>query len=161
MFARALFLLFCGSLVAAAADTPDLSSVICTLDDGQQVSVRYANSAPGEKISNGKIWSPGSTPMLLFTTANLTLANTQIAPGAYSMFVIPGSSHWTLVVNKNVTPGAKYEEQQDLVRASMEIGQISQPLRQLDISLGHMGAKTCSFRISFGKVGAFVDFKEQ
>jgi len=161
MLARALCLVLFASLVAAAEETPESNSVTCTLDDGQQLSVRYANAAPGEKLTNGKIWTPGGVPMFFFTTANVTLANTQIQPGAYSMYTIPASNRWTLIVNKNVTPGSKYEEQQDLVRAPMEVGQISQPLKQLDVSFGHMGPKLCSFRISFGKVGAFADFKEQ
>ena len=161
MLPRALCLALFASLLAAAADSPESASTSCTLDDGQQLSVRYSPAAPGEKLSNGKIWTPGGVPMFLFSTAVFTLGNTPIPPGAYSMYVIPGNDHWTLIVNKNVTAGTKYDEHQDLVRAPMEVGQISQPLKQLDISFGHMGPKLCSLRISLNKVGAFTDFKEQ
>jgi hypothetical protein len=161
MLPRALCLVLFASLLAAAADNPEPSSVTCTLDDGQQLSVRYAPVATGEKLSNGKLWTPGGAPMLLFTTATFTLENTQIPAGAYSMYVIPGNDRWTLIVNKNVTAGSKYDEHQDLVRAPMEVGQISQPLKQLDLSFARMGPKLCNFRIYFGKVGAFADFKEQ
>jgi hypothetical protein len=161
MLARALCLVLCASVLASAADSPEPATTSCNLDDGQQLSVRYSPIANAEKLPNGKLWTPGGTPMLLFATANFTLANTQIAPGAYSMYVIPGNDHWTLVINKNVTAGAKYDEHQDLVRAPMDVGQLSQPMKQLDVSFGHTGAKVCGFRIYSGKVGAFVDFKEQ
>jgi len=161
MLARALCMILFSSLLAAAADNPETASTSCTVEDGQQLSVRYPVTTAAEKLSNGKLWPQSGSPMLLFSTANFNLANTQIPPGAYSMYVIPGGNHWTLIVNKNVTAGSQYDEHQDLVRAPMDVGQISQPLKQLDISFAHTGPKLCGFRIYSGKVGAFVDFKEQ
>ena len=160
MLPRALCLALFASLLAVAADDSQ-TSTSCTVDDGQQLSVRYSTAAAEEKVSNGKLWPSSGSPMLLFSTANFDLANTQIPPGAYSMYVIPGGNHWTLIVNKNVTAGSPYDEHQDLVRAPMEVGQISQPMKQLDISFAHSAPKVCGFRIYAGKTGAFVDFKEQ
>ena len=36
------------------------------------------------------------------------------------MYLIPGEDEWTLVINKNVTAGSKYDEGDDLVRAPMQ-----------------------------------------
>lgn len=147
---------------ADQASAPEPATTSCSLEDDQQISVRYLPIASNsEKLSNGKPWAPGGTPMLLFTTATFTLNNTPIPAGAFSLYVIPGNDHWTLVVNKNVTAGSKYDEHQDLARGPMEVGQISGGVPKLDVAFGRMGAKVCSLRIYFGKVGASGDFKEQ
>ena len=99
--------------------------------------------------------------MLLFTQAELTLAKTAIPVGAYSMFVIPGKNSWTLIVNKNVTAGSKYDETQDLVRAPMETGQLSSPEKEFSVIFGHMAAKQCSMRFYYGKTGAWTEFMEK
>jgi hypothetical protein len=150
------------ALAADQAPAPEPATASCTLDDDQQISIRYPPIAStGEKLPNGKPWAPGGAPMLLFTTSTFILNNTPIPAGAFSLYVIPGTDHWTLVVNKNVAAGSKYDEHQDLARAPMEIGQVSGGVPKLDVAFARMGAKVCGLRIYFGKVGASGEFKEQ
>jgi hypothetical protein len=110
-----------------------------------------------EKIQNGKPWSPGGVPMTLFTEAPLSLASSQIPIGAYSLFPIPAHGNWTLVVNKNVTPGAAYDEKQDIARGPMETAQVDQPSETLEVAFAHVGSR-CSLRIYLGKSASFADF---
>jgi Protein of unknown function (DUF2911) len=134
------------------------SSTSCTLDDGRQVYVRYNPVASNkEKMSNGKPWMPGGVPMTLFTEAQLTLGSSLIPVGAYTVYPIPEKNHWTLVVNKNVTPGAAYDEKQDVARGAMETAQVPQPSDALEVAFAHVGSK-CSIRIYYGKNAAFADF---
>lgn len=153
------------TVFAHAADqtpAPEPATASCTLEDEQQISIRYTPVAStSEKLSNGKPWAPGGTPMLLFTTSTFIFNNTAIPAGAFSLYVIPGNDHWTLVVNKNVTAGSKYDEHQDLARGPMEIGQVSGGVPKLDVAFAHMGPKLCNLRIYYGKVGAVGEFKEQ
>lgn len=134
------------------------ATTTCNLDDGRQVYVRYdpiPNSK--EKISNGKPWAPGGVPMTLFTEAQLTLNHSLIPIGAYTLYPIPARGNWTLVVNKNVTPGAAYDEKQDVARGPMESAQVDQPSDSLEVAFAHVGP-TCSLRIYIGKTASFADF---
>lgn len=141
-----------------AAQSGSQSTTTCNLDDGRQVYVRYnAISSKSEKVANGKPWSPGGTPMTLFTEAPLTLGSSSIPLGAYSLYPIPARDHWTLVVNKNVTPGAAYDEKQDIARAPMETAQVDTPSDALEVAFAHVGVK-CTLRIYVGKTASFVDF---
>jgi hypothetical protein len=143
--------------VAQSGGAPS-STTTCNLDDGRQVYVRYnpvANSK--EKIPNGKPWSPGGAPMTLFTEAQLSLGSSLIPIGAYTVYPIPAKDHWTLVVNKNVTPGAAYDEKQDIARAPMETAQVAQPSDALEVAFAHVGAR-CTLRVYIGKTASFVDF---
>jgi hypothetical protein len=145
-------------LVAQQSADPPSSTTTCNLDDGRQVYIRYNPVASSkEKIANGKPWTPGGTPMTLFTEAQLSLGSSMIPIGAYTVYPIPGRDHWTLAVNKNVNAGAAYDEKQDLARAPMETAQIPQPSDALEVAFAHVGPR-CTLRIYFGKSASFADF---
>ena len=64
--------------------------------------------------------------MILFSQTTLIINKVEIAPGAYSLWLVPDKKNWTLVVNKNVKADSAYDPAQDLVREPMEIGQLPQ-----------------------------------
>jgi len=143
--------------ISAQAGNPPTSTTTCNLEDGRQVYIRYNPVTTKEKIANGKPWSPGGTPMTLFTEAQLTLGSSTIPIGAYTVYPIPARDHWTLVVNKNVTPGAAYDEKQDIARTTMETDQVPQANETLEVAFAHVGAR-CTLRIYIGKTASFADF---
>jgi hypothetical protein len=77
------------------------------------------------------------------------------------MYVIPHRGNWTLILNKNVSEGSKYDEHQDLSRAEMQMGQLSQPNQQFSVFFGHVAPKQCNMRMYYGKTGTWVEFKEK
>jgi len=145
-------------LLCAQSSKEPSSTTTCNLDDGRQVYMRYnAVNARQEKPANGKPWAPGGSPMTLFTEAQLSLASSVIPVGAYAVYAIPAKGNWTLVVNKNVTPGAAYDQKQDIARAPMETAQIDQASDALEVAFAHVGAR-CTLRIYMGKSASFADF---
>lgn len=132
----------------------------CTFEDGKQISLQYI-AAKGEVPRNGKLWEPGGSAMVLFASAALNLGGRAIEPGAYTVYTIPDKKQWTLIVNKNVTAGSKYDASQDLAHAPMDTGEIDHPVKELQVSFAHMAPKLCSLRMYIGKIGAFADIKEQ
>jgi hypothetical protein len=143
--------------LAAQSGGASSSTTTCNLDDGRQVYVRYNAVSNKEKPTNGKPWAPGGAPMTLFTEAQLSLGSSVIPIGAYSLYPIPAKDHWTLVVNKNVTAGAAYDEKQDIARAPMETAQADQASAALEVAFAHVGAR-CTLRIYAGKSASFADF---
>jgi Protein of unknown function (DUF2911) len=142
----------------AAQSGGGTTSTTCALEDGREVRLDYrAVSMKQEKIQNGKPWAPGGVPMTLFTSAQLTLGSSLIPLGAYTVYPIPARGNWTLAVNKNVTPGAAYDEKQDVARAPMETAQVEQPSETLEVAFAHVGER-CTLRIYIGKAASFVDF---
>ncbi|HXJ89906.1 MAG TPA: DUF2911 domain-containing protein [Candidatus Binatia bacterium] len=137
------------------------SSATCTFQDGKQLSVQHEKIPPIKKVdlSSGKLWTPGEKPMVLFTQADLNVGHSEIPVGAYSLYFIPGKDHWTLVVNKGVEKG-QYEQQQDLVRVAMDVGQLSTP-EQFSLLFAHVAPKQCNLRIYEGKTGAWAEFHEK
>lgn len=151
-------ILFLPTLTAIGWAQSDASTASCNLDDGRQVYIRYnAVTAKNDKVPNGKPWTPGGTPMTLFTEAPLAFGGVTIPLGAYTVYPIPEKGKWTLAVNKNVTPGAPYDEKQDLARSQMETDQVSDAADTLEVAFAHYNTK-CTLRIYFGKVASFADF---
>jgi hypothetical protein len=143
--------------LAAQSGGAPTATTTCNLEDGRQVYVRYNPVSNKEKITNGKPWTPGGAPMTLFTEAQLTLGSSLIPIGAYNVYPIPARDHWTLVVNKNVTAGAAYDDKQDIARTAMETAQVAQPSDALEVAFAHVGAR-CTLRIYIGKTASFADF---
>ncbi len=150
-----LFLLALAA-VCSAQQAETSSTASCNLDDGRQVYIRYNPVSAKDKAPNGKPWTPGGAPMTLFTEAQLTLSGSTIPIGAYTVYPIP-AKQWTLVVNKNVAPGAAYDDKQDIARATMETDQVSEASEALEVAFAHVGEK-CTLRIYFGKTASFVPF---
>jgi hypothetical protein len=148
-----IFLLVIGSAATAFGQ----AQTYCNFTDGNEVTIQY-NPTVKEEPRNGRVWAPGIT---LYVQTPLTLGGTGIPLGAYTIYLTPDKKAWTLTVNKNVTAGAPYNSAQDVAHAPMEIGEIPEPTKQLQLSFAHMAPKQCSLRVYYQKTGAFVDFMEQ
>jgi DUF2911 family protein len=140
------------------AQSANSAAAVCNLEDGRQVRINYTPvSAKSDKPSNGRPWAPGGSPMTLFTEAPLSFGGATIPLGAFAVYPIPGKDKWSLVVNKNVTPGAGYDDKQDIARVSMETDPLPDAAPALEVAFAHYGPK-CTLRIYFGKIAAFGDF---
>jgi Protein of unknown function (DUF2911) len=146
-----------------AASTAKRAEAVCTFADGKQIKVEY-NSPPAkreEDFHEGKLWEPGGSPMFLFTSTPLTLGSSVIPDGAYSLYVIPAKQNWTLVVNRNVTAGSKYDGKQDLVRVPMPLGETNETSKQPRVAFAQVGPKQCNLRLYYEKVGTWAEFRER
>ena len=151
------------SKLAAQQPASDSESTICAFEDGRQITARYTPvpTAKAEGPPVGKVLSPGGSAMTFFTETDLVLGQTTIPTGAYTMYVLPAKKEWTLIVSKNTAVDAKYDDKQDLVRAPMEIGQLSNPAEKLSLYFGHTGQKKCEINIDYGKTRGWATFQEK
>ena len=141
---------------------PETEAAVCTFEDSKQLSVRYVPAPAGKKqtLPLGKVWLPGGSPLTWFGETAVAAGNSTVPLGAYNIYIIPGKSEWTLVVSKNVAHPASYDEKQDLVRAPMQIGELSDAAPQLSVYFGHLSASECDLRLDYGKTRAWIVFKE-
>jgi len=156
-------LLSCAPVSLLGEDSsPESKTVACTFQDGKEMSVRYdPNGAPKkDSLPVGELWPASGSPMYLFTQTELSIGDSIVPVGAYGMYVIPGKKNWILVINRAVAAGSSYDQQQDLLRAPMEIGHFSES-QPLEVALGHVAPQQCNLRIYFGKTGAWTEFKEK
>lgn len=156
-----LFLL--GRAVYAQTENTSLAEMAaCTFSDEKDLSLRYDHTAaPKKDLTFGKVWAPNDVPLALFTSTPLVIGKTDVPVGAYTIYFIPDKNAWTIIVSKNVTAGAKYDESQDLARAPMEVEKLPAAADQLSIYFGHIAPKICNMRLDYGKVRVSTNFTEK
>jgi hypothetical protein len=161
--------LFCNLLLASPLGAfqsglnADNETAVCTFEDGKQVTARYDPIPIGHSDNPpiGKILTPGGAAMTFFAETDIVVGNTNIPPGGYTMYVLPGKKEWTLIISKNVKVDAKYDEKLDIARAAMETGQLSNPADKFSVYFGHTGLKKCEVDIDYGKTRGWVEFKQK
>src|SRR5581483_1760213 len=144
-------------MVSATSLFAQDAQTYCNFSDDNQITIRYQPTVK-EEPRNGRVWGPGIT---LYVQVPVLLGNSEIPLGAYSIYLIPDKKNWTAIVNKNVTAGAAYDSSKDVARAPMEVGEIPQPTKELQLSFAHMAPKECSLRVYYQKTGAFVSLIEK
>ena len=150
-----------------AQDGAPTATATCNFNEDQQLVIQYQpvtitlKKSLSDQVPFGKPWAPGGKPMTLFTNTPIQLASTTLPIGAYTMFVVPDSKQWTLIVSKSTDMSGKYDPNQDLVRVAMESGELPTPEASLTASLGHIAASQCNLRIDLAKQGHFTEFKQR
>jgi hypothetical protein len=148
-----------GGLLAAAQSTPEQTAV-CRFEDGKAITIRYTRSHEPQEPRTGVVWAPGGRPMVLLSETTLQVGTAILPVGAYSLYLVPNQARWELVVNKNVSAG-EYEQEADVVRVPMDSGQLSSPVPELSVALGHVAPGQCNLRIYFKKQGMWAEIHEK
>src|SRR5208283_1699428 len=151
-----------------AQDSSSIAATTCNFDADKQlmaeyqpISVNAKKPIFGREIPAGKVWAPGGKPMTLFTNTPVEIGGQQLAAGAYTMFVIPTTKQWMLIVSKSTDMSGKYDEKMDVVRVPMESGELPAPEPQLKVSFAHVAPDQCSLRLDIASMGNSAIFKQR
>lgn len=151
------------ALLLAAVTSPTAvaqeSSSTCMFESGKGVRVQYTPSK--NKLQNGKVWTPGDSPFVLFTDTPVSVGDTQLPIGAYGLYVIPGKQKWTLIVNKDGKGAAEYNKSQDAAQTTMDFGELSHAVEQTKVVLGRLKPGQCTIQIYAGNKMAWGEIYEK
>lgn len=164
---RTLLTLCLSSLVGIGAllgqnSVAQSTTSTCTLSDGKQMTIRYNSVSVDEsKVRDGQVWAPGGKPPILFTQTPMNASGSEIPVGAFSLYLLPASKNWTLIVNKNVTQGSAYDQKMDLARIPLQMGEVSENNKELKLILVHAAPQQCNIRVYWAKKAGWAEFKEE
>lgn len=125
---------------------------------GKTITITYGRPyMKGRKIYGGlvpfdKVWRTGADEATTFTTdGDLMLGSLHVPAGTYALFTIPGTSEWTVILNKvSKTWGAfDYEKNkaEDLGQLKAKTKTIAAPVEQLTIAVEPAGGKKATLSI--------------
>jgi hypothetical protein len=167
----ALLLLCCvvtlSGVAALAQDDASGASATCNFDEDKQLVVEYQHVPISSKkpisaqVPFGKVWAPGGKAMTLFTNTPIQIGSRTLPIGAYTLFLIPNSKQWTLIVSKSTDTSGAYDQQQDLVRVPMDSGELPSPEGNLSVSFAHVSPQQCNIRVDLDKFGHFASIHQQ
>jgi len=115
---------------------------VIRIDYGQpHLRGRTAFGANGVQAFD-KVWRTGANMSTQLTTdVDLTLGNTFIPAGTYSLYTVPSEHGWKLIVNKQTRQwGTEYDSTQDLARIDLTSRTLRDPIESFTIWLIPAGA---------------------
>ena len=67
-------------------------------------SSRSRTMIGGENVPYGKLWRTGANePTMIHTSVPLTIAGVAVPAGSYSLYTVPDSAEWVIIVNRSIT----------------------------------------------------------
>lgn len=163
-----LLLVLFALLPCAAVGQDADSTATCSFDADKELTVGYQRVSfnlkrqpLGREIPYGKAWAPGGKPLTLFTNSAVEVGGKILPVGAYTMFVSPAQKQWTLIISKSTDLTGKYDEQQDLVRVTMESGELPEPEPELSVAFVHAAPGQCNLRLGLAKTGNWAVFQKK
>jgi hypothetical protein len=167
--------LICFSFYQAAAQ--ELRLKIPAASPGQRIeqdfglgtiSVKYYRpNTKGRKIFGGiepygVVWRTGANNATVITlTDTVDIEGHTLAPGAYSLFSIPGADEWTIIFNKNTAQwGAyAYDEKQDLLRFKVKPVRLAAKVETLTIQFANVSQDDGVLQILWENTGINLRLK--
>ena len=141
----------------------------CALPDGTTITVDYSSPRmKGRKIYGGivpygEVWRAVANEATTFVTkANLKVEGTDVPAGSYTMFAIPGTEKWTLIISKKTKEwGTNYPGPgEDLARIEMKVSKLPAPVENFTIAFEKGGAG-CAMRLDWETTRASVAIEEK
>lgn len=141
-------------------------SVQCKFPDGNEAKVTYLSAKLagrrifGAAVPYGRVWETGTgKPTTLSTSTNLIIGGKNVPAGTYTIFTIPETSKWTLIVNKRTTDlGMPYGyESTELTRIDLMVRTLASPLEEFSIEFDQRrGGCVLNFRWENTEASALV-----
>jgi hypothetical protein len=155
------FLVSKEALVPSPRDSSEL------ILNGKRLSVDYGRpSMRGRKIMGsvvpyGKVWRTGANAATGFTTqADLILWNIKLSHGSYTLYALPSSKQWKLIISKQTGQwGTVYNEKLDIARIPLKKKTLAHPVEKFTIVLERTSDKSGVMKLSWEKTQLSVDFQ--
>ncbi|HET8865925.1 MAG TPA: DUF2911 domain-containing protein [Gracilimonas sp.] len=69
----------------------------------------------------GSVWRTGANESTAITFSDdVMFGGEQVEAGTYSLYTIPGTDEWTIILNGKLSWGTQYDEAEDVVRVTAE-----------------------------------------
>ena len=136
---------------------------------GATLSVKYARPAVRGRVIFGgvvpwnQVWRTGANAATIFTTsADLVIGGTTIPAGSYSLWTIPSSAGWKLIINKNTGQwGTNYDAQHDLAKLDMQTAPLDTLVERFTIEIAPSGPSAGSIALAWEKTRAWIAFSKK
>lgn len=149
-----------GSVSAQQIDTPRPSplSTVTQKVGLTEFTITYSRpSAKGRKVFGDvvafdKLWRTGANmATILKSSDEFSVAGTKIPAGEYSLFCIPGSTEWTIILNKTAKLSGTngYKESEDAIRFKAKPVAITPAVETFSIGFNNLRDNAANIELSW------------
>jgi hypothetical protein len=161
-----LAILFTTAAFAQMGGKPSpAASASCDLGGGKTIKTDYSSPRMkgrkiyGDLVPFGEVWRTGANEATTFVAgADVAVGGKTVPAGNYTIFTVPNSGKWTLIVNKKTGEwGIPYKyERDELARVDMNVSKLPAPVENFTIGYDKSGSG-CTLRIDWETTRASVD----
>ena len=131
---------------------------------GQRIMVDYGRpymrgrAIMGGLVPYGQVWRTGANAATTFVTqVPLRIGSTDVPPGTYTLYTLPGEREWQLIINRQTGQwGTEYDQAQDLARVPMRVERTAGPVEQFTIALQPGGGNVLNLVLEWENTRASV-----
>ena len=132
--------------------------------DYGQPHLRGRRLHTGDLVPLDSIWRFGANESTTLTTGvDFVLGGHRLAKGAYSLYVLPRTAGWKLIVNSNTGQwGTEYDAKYDVVRLDLKKSVLSSPVESFSVWLipsAAAGAPGGELRFAWGEAALSTDWR--
>jgi len=153
-------------LFAACQRRPSpVASATCNLGGGRTIKTKYSSprmkgrNIYGDLVPFGQVWRAGANEATtLVTSSDLVVDGKTVPAGSYTIFTIPASGQWTLIINKKTGEwGIPYKyESDELARVDMTVSKLPAPVENFTIGYDQSGSG-CTLQMDWETTRVSVD----
>jgi len=145
-------------------------------DDGKTITINYSRpkvNDPGSGqprkifgglVPYGEVWRAGANEATsLVTQANLTIGNTPVPAGSYTLYILPAENGpWKLIISKKTGQwGIPYPgEQNDVARINLQTTKTPRTVQDFTIAFEKRGPNAGVLQFEWENTKASADFSE-
>jgi len=141
-------------------------STVLVLND-KRLSVNYGRPAMrgrkimGSVVPYGVVWRTGANAATSFITQiDIILSGVKIPRGSYTLYTLPSSKQWMLIVNKQTGQwGTMYNEKFDFARIPLKKTILKQPVEKFTLTLERLSERTGVMKLAWEKTQLSIDFQ--
>jgi hypothetical protein len=145
-----------------------LDSTVISLN-GKRLSIVYSRpSMRGRKIMGGVVpygvvWRTGANAATSFATqTDIVLSGVKIPKGIYTLYTLPSSTQWKLIVNKQTGQwGTVYDSKFDVARIPIIKKTLNKPFEKFTMVLEHTSGKSGVLKLSWEKTQLSVKIQSK
>ena len=147
IFAGALVLLVAAAQAQLTTPQPSPTATINQKLGLTDISVTYSRPGAkdrvvfGELVPFGKVWRTGANKATSVTfSTDVNIGGKDVKAGTYSLFTIPNSAEWTVILNSNTElwGAGKYDEAKDVARFTIKPTILNDIVETFTIDFSHL-----------------------
>ena len=158
------------SIATAQLKLPVLSPTSTIMQEFATSKIEITYSRPsmkgrvifGDLVPYNQVWRTGANAAtkVMFGEA-VVIAGTSIKPGSYSLYTVPGTSEWEVIINTNTGSWGSngYDTKDDVVRFTIKPTTLTAPVETFTIGVGNITYNTCTIDLAWDRTHVSIPVK--
>ncbi len=116
----------------------------------------------GDLVPYNQVWRTGANAATkVMFGEEVVIAGTSIKPGSYSLYTVPGTSEWEVIINTNTGSWGSngYDTKDDVVRFTIKPTTLTAPVETFTIGVGNITYNTCTIDLAWDRTNVSIPVK--